>query len=330
MCANANASTAMTTALPEGLADLQQDGILLIDKPIDWTSHDVVARARKLLETRRVGHTGTLDPFATGLLVVCVNKGTRLVQFLTGEDKEYLATARFGFATDTGDLTGRPLTTPVSATHLSVCLLDEAAAGLRGRIQQIPPMYSAKKVGGVKLYELARQGEQIERQSMEVEIKAFEILAEEKSDDSQTRDFRLRIVCSSGTYIRTLAEDLGKRLGIGAHLTALRRTRVGQFSLDQAVTLERLAELAQAKQTHQVFLPMRQALDIPEVVMDANDQRALMHGQAIRRRLAHPQALADGAKVNLCNQQGDLLGIAFYNMQTQVWQPRVVLCEQSG
>jgi tRNA pseudouridine55 synthase len=307
---------------------LQQDGILLVDKPADWTSHDVVARSRKLLGTRRVGHTGTLDPFATGLLVVCVNKGTRLVQFLTGEDKEYLATARFGFATDTGDLTGRPLTTPGATAHLSVSLLDEAAAKLRGRIQQIPPMYSAKKVSGVKLYELARRGEQVERQPVEVEIKAFEILAEEESSDHHTQDFRIRIVCSSGTYIRTLAEDLGKRLGIGAHLTALRRTRVGQFSPDQAITLERLAELAQARQAEQALLPLRPALDFPEIVLDDNEQRVLTHGQAIHCRLQHPLALVDGTNVKLCNQQGDLLAIAFYNVQTQAWQPRVVLCEQ--
>ena len=309
---------------------MQQNGILLIDKPADWTSHDVVARSRKLLGTRRVGHTGTLDPFATGLLVVCVNKGTRLVQFLTSEDKEYLATARFGFATDTGDLTGQPLTTPVSAAHLSVDLLDEAAAGLRGRIEQLPPMYSAKKIGGVKLYELARRGEQVERQPIQVEIKAFELLAEEASNDNHTRDFRFRVVCSSGTYIRTLAEDLGKRLGIGAHLTALRRTRVGQFSLDQAISLERLAELAQANQTEQALLPLRPALDLPEIILDANEQRALTHGQAIRWYPHHSQSLPDCTTVKLCNQQGELLAIAFYNAQTQAWQPRVVLCEQLG
>jgi tRNA pseudouridine55 synthase len=309
---------------------LQQDGILLIDKPAGWTSHDVVARSRKLLGTRRVGHTGTLDPFATGLLVVCVNKGTRLVQFLTGEDKEYLATARFGFATNTGDLTGIPLTSPVSVARLSVGALDEAAAGLRGRIRQIPPMYSAKKVAGVRLHDLARRGEEVERQPIEIEIKAFEILEEEKSNDSHTRDFRLRIVCSSGTYIRTLAEDLGKRLGIGAHLAALQRTRVGPFTLEQAVPLQRLAELALAKQTEQVLLPLRIALAIPEIVVDVNQQCALAHGQAIPHPHYLPLALADGAKVKFCNQQGDLLAIASFNEQTQAWQPRVVLCEQPG
>lgn len=320
-----------TPTQAKGLANLQQDGILLIDKPADWTSHDVVARVRKLLGTRRVGHTGTLDPFATGLLVVCVNRATRLVQFLTGEDKGYLAVARFGVATDTGDLTGLPLTSTVSAAHLSTTLLDEAAAGLRGRIQQLPPMYSAKKIGGVKLYELARQGEVVERNHVEVEIKAFEIVAEQPVNEPNVRDFCLRIVCSSGTYIRTLAEDLGGRLEIGAHLTALRRTHVGQFSLDQAVTLERLAELAQAQQINQVLLPLRAALNIPEIVVEPKEQQALAHGQALRCRPPYPpHAVVDGAKVKLCNPQGELLAIAFYNPLTQAWQPRIVLCEQPG
>ncbi len=303
---------------------MQQDGILLVDKPVDWTSHDVVARARKLLGTRRVGHTGTLDPFATGLLVLGVNRATRLMQFLVGDDKEYEAVARFGFATDTGDLTGTPLTAPVSAAHLTVAQLDAAAAGLRGRIQQLPPMYSAKKIGGVKLYELARRGEEVERQPVEIEIKALEIVAANTPNDAHARDFTIRVVCSSGTYIRVLAEDLGKRLSIGAHLSALRRTRVGQFSLDQAVTLERLTELAQAKQIEQALLPLRSALAFPEIVVDAAEQRALAHGQALRRHANLPE----NTLAKLCNQQGELLAIAFYNAQTQAWQPRVVLCEQ--
>ncbi|MBI3428334.1 MAG: tRNA pseudouridine(55) synthase TruB [Acidobacteria bacterium] len=317
---------------------MQQDGILLIDKPAGWTSHDVVARARKLLGTRRVGHTGTLDPFATGLLVLGVNRATRLMQFLAGDDKEYEAVARFGFATDTGDLTGAPLTAPVSATHLTVAQLDEAAASLRGRIQQIPPMYSAKKIGGVKLYELARRGEQIERQPVEIEIKTLEIVAAQPAQpaqpvqpahDANLRDFTIRIVCSSGTYIRVLAEDLGKRLGLGAHLSSLRRTRAGQFSLGQAVTLERLAELAQTSQAGQALLPLRAALAFPEIMVEAAEQRALAYGQAVRRQTGLlEETLADGTLAKLCNPQGELLALAAYNASTQVWQPRLVLCAQ--
>src|SRR5215467_13028616 len=152
------------------------DGVLVIDKPEGLTSHDVVARVRKILGTRRVGHTGTLDPFATGVLVVCVNRATRLAQFLTGDDKEYVATMRLGFATDTGDLTGTPKTPVTDAGHITSNNVKEAFSRFLGPIKQIPPMYSAKKVSGVKLYEMARRGEEIERAPIGVEIKKLELL----------------------------------------------------------------------------------------------------------------------------------------------------------
>ena len=302
---------------------MNKNGIILIDKPAGWTSHDVVARARRLLGTRRIGHTGTLDPFATGLLVLGINRATRLIQFLAGDDKEYEAVARFSFATDTGDLTGTPLGTPVSAAHLTIAQLDEAAAGLRGRIQQTPPMYSAKKTGGVKLYELARQGAQVERQPVEVEVKTLEIVQACAPCDALTRDFVLRVTCSAGTYVRALAEDLGRRLGIGAHLSALRRTRAGQFSLAQAVTLEQLADLAQTGQVERTRLTLSAALPFTEIRVSAEEQHALAQGRVIHRRAELPA----GALGKLCNQQGELLAIGFYNAQTQAWQPRVVLCE---
>src|SRR5215475_2179590 len=147
------------------------DGVLVIDKPEGLTSHDVVARVRKILGTRRVGHAGTLDPFATGVLVICVNRATRLVRFLTGDDKEYVATMRLGFATDTGDLTGRPKTPVTDAGNITSEKVKEAFSRFLGPIKQIPPMYSAKKIGGVKLYEIARRGEEIERAPIVVEIK---------------------------------------------------------------------------------------------------------------------------------------------------------------
>ncbi len=306
---------------------MTKDGILLVDKPAGFTSHDVVAQVRKLLGTRRVGHTGTLDPFATGLLVVCINRATRLVQFLTGDGKEYLATARFGFATDTGDLTGVPLAAPVDASHLTIEQLHSAAASLRGRTQQIPPMYSAKKIGGIKLYELARQGEQVERPPIEIEIKELAI-GESLGlvlipAGVPVQDFTFRVVCSSGTYVRVLAEDLGKRLNIGAHLIALRRTRVGRFSLAQAVSLEQLAESAKARQAEQFLQPMSAALNIPEIRVDQAEQRDLGHGRALKRKSDH----TDGTLAKLCDQAGNLLAIASYDAPMQTWQPRVVLCE---
>lgn len=305
---------------------MTKDGILLLDKPVGFTSHDVVARVRKLLGTRRVGHTGTLDPFATGLLVICVNRATRLMQFLVGDDKEYTAVARFGFATDTGDLTGKPLLPAVDANHLTIEQLQAAATALHGRIQQIPPMYSAKKIGGVKLYELARRGEQIERQPNEIEIKELEIdeaLGVTEVNGVPTQDFSFRVVCSSGTYVRVLAEDLGKRLNIGAHLTVLRRTRVGRFSLAQAGTLQQLAESVKTLSIEQILQPLSTALDFPEIRLDQAERQALGHGRTLKRQSDD----VDGALAKLCDPTGALLAIASFNAQLQVWQPRIVLCE---
>src|SRR5262245_17456806 len=240
---------------PEAPSPKSHDGVLVVDKPEGLTSHDVVARVRKILKTRRVGHTGTLDPFATGVLVVCVNRATRLVQFLTNDEKEYFATMRFGFATDTGDFTGAPKTPVTDARNITSDKVQGAFCHFLGHIKQIPPMYSAKKIGGVKLYEMARRGEEIERAPVEVEIKKLELCKEAgdqapgfapASAQNGPVEFSFRVVCSSGTYIRALAEEIGRLLGAGAHLTQLRRMRAGNCSLDSAVTLEELADLAQS------------------------------------------------------------------------------------
>ncbi|HWQ35938.1 MAG TPA: tRNA pseudouridine(55) synthase TruB [Blastocatellia bacterium] len=329
---------------------LPSDGILVIDKPADWTSHDVVAKVRKLMRTRRVGHTGTLDPFATGVLVVCLNRATRLAQFLTGDDKEYLATVRFGYATDTGDLTGTATGPVTDARHLTAEMIEAALAPLRGRIRQIPPMYSAKKVGGVKLYEMARRGEEIERAAIEVEIKELELLpvrslrereqparlsdeagrlgttapvpeaGEQAACAPGCVDFELRVVCSSGTYIRALAEDIGKALGIGAHLAQLRRTRAGRCDLSRAVTLERLAELAEAGRTQEALSSMAEALAMPEVRLNADEAARVAHGNAVRRAVDYPA----GTLLQLTDGQ-QLLAVAEYRTESRTLQPRVVL-----
>src|SRR6184192_1469424 len=219
------------------------EGTLVIDKPAGMTSHDVVARVRKIIGERRVGHTGTLDPFATGVLVVLVGRATRLAQFLSGAEKEYEATIRLGYATDTGDLTGQRVTSFTTETQRHTEIhreeIEAAMASLRGEIEQIPPMYSAKKIAGKKLYELARRGEQIERAAVRVNIKTFDSLPERDGflpqNQDDTHDLHVRIVCSAGTYVRTLAEDLGERLGVGAHLADLRRTRAGEFCITKAI-----------------------------------------------------------------------------------------------
>jgi tRNA pseudouridine55 synthase len=317
------------------------DGVLVIDKPEGLTSHDVVARVRKILKTRRVGHTGTLDPFATGALIVCVNRATRLVQFLIGDDKEYLATMRLGFATDTGDLTGTPNTPVTDARNITSDNVQEAFSHFRGRIKQVPPMYSAKKVGGVRLHEMARRGEEIERAPIEVEINELELhdpvgdFARQETQ-SVAGEFSFRVVCSSGAYIRTLAEDIGKFLEVGAHLTRLRRTRVGRLSLDSAVTLEKLAELERSGRIDQAITPMAEAVAMPAVVIDHEQRKRVSHGRSIE----HPIELGaerseegqirdwrDGALAKLCDKKNQLLAIAEYDASKILWHPRVVLID---
>ncbi len=210
------------------------NGILVIDKPADWTSHDVVAKLRGLLHERRIGHAGTLDPMATGVLPVFVGRATRAVEFAAEREKEYLATLRLGTVTDTQDITGTVLSSqPITATKEAV---EEVLGGFRGDIQQIPPMYSAIKREGKKLYELARRGQEIERDPRPITIYELELL-----DQRSPTDFNLRVLCSKGTYIRTLCHDIGQALGCGGTLAALRRTKSAGFSLQEAVTLEEVA-----------------------------------------------------------------------------------------
>ena len=222
------------------------NGILIIDKPGDWTSHDVVAKLRGLLHERRIGHAGTLDPMATGVLPVFVGRATRAVEFAAEREKEYLATLRLGTVTDTQDITGTILSTqPITATREAV---EEALAGFRGDIQQVPPMYSAIKREGKKLYELARRGQEVERTPRPITIHELELL-----DQPSPTDFTLRVLCSKGTYVRTLCHDIGQALGCGGTLAALRRTRSAGFSLNEAVTLE---QVAQAEDPTALLLPV--------------------------------------------------------------------------
>src|ERR1043166_4918781 len=195
------------------------DGLLIVDKPAGWTSHDVVARVRRLLREKRVGHTGTLDPFATGVLVLLLGRATRLAQFLSGAEKEYEAVIRLGYATETGDATGNRKTNFTTEERRNTEFhredIEAAMASLRGEIEQTPPMYSAKKIAGKRLYELARRGEQVERAAVRVNIKAFDSLPGRdecpRQNQDDTCDLHVRIVCSAGTYVRTLAEDFGQR-----------------------------------------------------------------------------------------------------------------------
>lgn len=303
----------------------QPDGILIIDKPPDWSSHDVVARMRGILKTRRIGHTGTLDPFATGLLVVCINRATRLVQFLTGHEKEYVATVRLGIQTDTGDLTGLPIGEPTDARSITQAEISATLDQFRGSITQIPPMYSAKKIGGKRLYELARAGKEIERPPIPVTISMLELLGIGESEDGQTTlDVTIRVACSAGTYIRTLAEDIGKRLSVGAHLTALRRIRAGNYLIEDAVTLLELEEIVREGKLGEILQPMAGALDLPMLTISEEEKESVANG----RKLKKHGPWTDLSQVALSDGSGELLAIAEYLAEFELLKPRVVFYQK--
>ena len=306
------------------------EGILLVDKPVEWTSHDVVAKLRSVLRMRRIGHTGTLDPFATGLLVICLDRSTRLVQFLTGHEKEYEATLRLGWQTDTGDWTGKPVTIPTASTTISQSAIEAVLPSLRGRIWQTPPMYSARKQGGRKLYELAREGKVVERQAVEVEIWELALggitLDAGEGDDPPTLRVEFRVVCSAGTYIRTLAEEIGTRLGVGAHLTALRRTRVGPCRIDAAHSLTEIAELAREDRMREILLPPVEVLDFAVVDVTPRETSAILQGQSI----VVPGSWQDGERLSICDAGKRLLAIGVFDATTGRIVPRIVLGDSSG
>jgi tRNA pseudouridine55 synthase len=304
------------------------DGVLVIDKPSEITSHDVVTRVRRILHERRIGHTGTLDPFATGVLVILIGKATRLAQFLSGVDKEYEAIIRLGYSTDTGDRTGNPLSGPTpKPDDWTQETIVAALESLRGYIDQVPPMYSAKKVEGRKLYELARRGESVQRKPMRVCIHEFAAIRPEgqliKDNLDGTFDFHARVACSSGTYVRTLAQDFGKRLYVGAHLAELRRTRVADFSIHQAITLDQLKIHFAEESLGEVLLPVAAALSrLPFVHLTAEDVRRANHGREVR---VGESEWTDGENVTMYDADEQVIGVGQYDAGTRSLHPRVVL-----
>ena len=309
------------------------DGLLVIDKAAGVTSHDVVAGARRILKERRVGHTGTLDPFATGVLLVLVGRATRLAQFLSGSDKEYDAIIRLGYATDTGDRTGNPIpgphgsADPLRTGRWSEEEIEQALASLRGWIDQVPPMYSAKKIGGKKLYELARRGEEVKREPVQVCIHELEAIRPDgqlvKDNLDGTFDFHVHVVCSAGTYVRALAKDFGKRLSVGAHLAELRRTRVGDFNVTNAVTLEQLKTSFGEEAIGTMLLRPSAALSrLPFVHLSDEDVRRARHGMEVK---VGETAWSDGEKVKMCDANDHLIAIGDYDATTKRLHPSVVL-----
>ena len=295
------------------------------------TSHDVVARVRKIIHERRVGHTGTLDPFATGVLVLLVGHATRLAQFLRGAQKEYEGVIRLGYATDTGDATGAPLRSDFTAetqrpAELRREEIEAAMASLSGEIEQVPPMYSAKKIQGRKLYEFARRGEEIERQPVCVTINDFTPVVDDGQlltpNDDGTGDLRVRVACSAGTYVRTLAEDFGKLLGCGAHLAALRRTRAGDFRIEDALTLEGLSELVEANQIRAALIsPDAAVAHLPAETLGADDVKRVVNGIKIPAASDYQ----DQQCVRLRDSAGELIAVGVYDASGESIHPKVVL-----
>lgn len=277
-------------------------GLLFVDKPDGMTSHDVVDRVRRLLGTRRVGHTGTLDPAATGLLVLCVGRAGRLQSFLTGYDKTYEGSIRFGIETDTYDREGKA----VGATHPDPRperdALDAACAHYVGEFPQAPPPFSAKKFEGKKFYELARKGEPVPHLPKTVRVKRFET----SSLDGDRSTFVVE--CSSGTYIRSLVHDIGRELGFGAHLSSLRRTTVGSFLLSQASTLEQIDALDPAGRTAPPsWIPLSQIpLPFPSVPLLAAEAARVRRGHSVP--VKPPPEAMESPWVRLTND-GDLIAL---------------------
>lgn len=269
------------------------NGIILIDKPQGWTSHDVVGKLRGILHERRIGHSGTLDPLATGLLVVFVGRATRAVEFAEADRKEYIAGLRLGISTDTQDITGRIIN---EGTDLpDEMQLRKALERFKGELEQIPPMYSAVKVGGKKLYELARKGESIERKPRHITVFGLETAGREYND------YILNVVCSKGTYIRTLCHDIGTALGCGGCMSSLRRTKSGVFSVEDAYTITEVQEAADRGEADKLLLPADTLFaGYPELRADAASEKLLRNGCIVN-------ASAPDGRFRVYSEKGEFL-----------------------
>jgi tRNA pseudouridine55 synthase len=275
------------------------NGVLIIDKPAGPTSHDVVNRVRRILQERSVGHLGTLDPLATGVLPLVIGNLTRLAQFYTSSEKTYEGTIRFGFATDTFDAEGEPAGL-AQAVNLSLAQVRQLASQFQGTIEQMPPPFSAKKIQGVPAYKLARKHAEVTLKPIQVEIKEFEISGVENDRAS----FRARV--ASGTYMRSVAHDMGQLIGCGAHLESLRRTAVGEFELADAHTLEELDAARATAQTEDLFIHPRKLLpQFPCVT--ANEENA---GRIRTGRPVNLPELSQARLVKVFTGQRELLAIA--------------------
>ena len=270
------------------------NGILLVDKPSDWTSNDVVQKLRGLLRERRIGHAGTLDPMATGLLVVFVGRATRAVEFAESQEKRYRAGLRLGLETDTQDITGHSI--GGVKREISAEELEKALTSFRGEIEQIPPMYSAIKGKGQKLYEIARRGGEVERRPRRITIHELTLLGRDEED------YLLDIRCSKGTYVRTLCHDIGRALGCGGCMSSLRRTQAGEFRLEDAHTLDEVQKAADTGQLESLLLPVDTLFD---------EEKAAISGkaEAILRVGGQPGVKLPDGRYRIYSDKGEFLAL---------------------
>ncbi|MFL6201063.1 MAG: tRNA pseudouridine(55) synthase TruB [Thermoanaerobaculia bacterium] len=283
-----------------------RDGLLLIDKEPGLTSHDVVQRVRRLLKQKKIGHCGTLDPDATGLLLLTLGSATRLTRFLIRAPKVYEGVVQLGAATDTYDASGQVTSqaSPEAVAALTLETVAEAMKRFEGTIEQKPPPYSAKKVQGVKYYELARKGEEVPDESKEVTVYELSPLG-----DLENGRLRFRLACSSGTYARGLAHDLGAALGVGGHLAELRRTKIGGFQVEEAATFRRLEEIVQSGEPAGpgTWIPFDQIpLPFGEVTADPQQESRISHGQTV---LVRELAGEEGDWVKLINRRREFIAV---------------------
>jgi tRNA pseudouridine55 synthase len=287
-------------------------GVLVVDKPVGMTSHDVVQVIRRGTGIRRAGHTGTLDPRASGVLVILIGPAVRLSEYVSASDKRYQATIHLGSSTDTFDAEGR-ITDSSPIDDISEEKFNEMLQQFVGEIEQVPPPYSAVKVQGRKAYEMAREGEEVELMPRIINVYSLDVL--EWAPPEAVVD----VYCSSGTYVRSLANDLGKSLGSGAHLVGLRRTKSGRFTLRDAVSLRRLQEAFEAGNWYRFLIPAAEALaDWPMIELDADQVELIRHGHRI------PAEPGQTGWARGVSQQGDLVGLLQVAEDAQEWQPKKV------
>ncbi len=289
------------------------DIIINLNKPKDISSQDAVTKVKRILKVKKAGHTGTLDPMATGLMLICLNKATRIASYFSGMDKEYKAVMKLGETTDTQDAYGQIIET-CDNVNVDNSLIEETLKSFTGPILQLPPMFSALKHKGKPLYKLARQGIEIERKSREVNIYNIDLL------DISLPYVTFKTRCSKGTYIRTLCNDIGQKLGTGAHLAALERTSAGQYTIEDSLTLEDLQAISQGDEIHRGIYSMDEALSwMPEFTIKEALLKSVMHGNAIKlNNTKIADTLKEAKSIRVKSPDGDLLALGSYSEVTNI------------